>query len=123
MQFGPSWQWPKPVQARLPVWIGGGKATLSHVVEWGDGWLPLVGPIPVAKLLKRLRQMADDAERDPASIAVYTSGFPADPAEADELLTAGIDGFSLSVDWDASGDLAMRQLDEHVARCEALGFR
>lgn len=123
VRFGPSWQWPKPVQTPLPVWIGGGKATLAHVVEWGDGWMPIVGPMPVVKLLGRLRQMAADAGRDPASITIYPSGLPADPAEANALFEAGIDGFSLGIGWDADRDTAMRQLDEHIVRCEALGFR
>lgn len=115
VSFGPSWQWPKPVQQpHLPVWIGGGKATLRHVVEWGDGWMPIVGAMPIVKLLARLRQMAEEAGRDPTDIAIYPTGIPADPAQLDELLAAGIDGVSLGVTWDADVDTVRRELDAHA---------
>lgn len=115
VKFGPSWQWPKPTQQpRPPIWIGGGKATLKHVVEWGDGWMPIVGPMPVIKLMGRLREMATDAGRDPDSITVYPSGVPTDPAEVDAYREAGIDGMSMGVSWDGDLDTVRRELDAHA---------
>jgi probable F420-dependent oxidoreductase len=36
---------PRPVQARIPVWLGGNaKRTLMRVAERCQGWMPLVGP-------------------------------------------------------------------------------
>lgn len=39
-----SWAWPKPVQTRLPVLLGGGMGprNLQQMLEWSDGWLPVV---------------------------------------------------------------------------------
>jgi probable F420-dependent oxidoreductase len=44
---GPRWQFsglgqrPRPVQARLPIWVGGSSpAALRRAAERGDGWLP-----------------------------------------------------------------------------------
>ena len=62
VDFAESWQWHKPVHPpRLPVWIGGSRATLPHVVECGTGWMPIEGVMPVAKLARSRRDMATDA--------------------------------------------------------------
>src|SRR3954470_18661138 len=38
----PSWQWPKPVQPRVPVLVGGGGARAMRLaVEAGGEWMPL----------------------------------------------------------------------------------
>jgi len=115
VDFSPSWQWPKPVQnPHPPIWIGGGKSTLRHVVEWGTGWMPIEGVMPVVKLTRRLRQMAEDAGRDPAEITVYLSGAPKDPARLDEYMEAGLDGIGFGIGWDADLDTMKRDLDEHA---------
>ena len=64
--LGPSWQFPKPVQKPYPpVLVGGGKAVISDVATWADGWMPIEGPMPVLKLLERVRQATTEAGRDP----------------------------------------------------------
>ncbi len=116
VDFGESWQWPKPVQQpHPPVWIGGGKATLAHVAEWGDGWMPIEGVMPVPRLIGRLRDLADDAGREPGEITIYLSGCPREPAKLEEYLAAGVAGVTLGVGWDADLDTVKRELDEHVA--------
>ena len=41
VDFDPIWQWPKPVQTPLPVYIGGnGPRVLDRVLRYGDGWMP-----------------------------------------------------------------------------------
>lgn len=115
VEFAPSWQWPKPLQQpHPPVWVGGGKSTMRHAVEWGDGWMPIEGVMPVAKLVRRLDQMAEDAGRDPDELTVYLSGVPDDPAAIDEYREAGLDGLSLGVGWDDDLDTVKRTLDQHV---------
>jgi probable F420-dependent oxidoreductase len=48
---GERWSWddlavsPRPVQERIPIWIGGrGRPALRRVAERGDGWLPQATP-------------------------------------------------------------------------------
>jgi probable F420-dependent oxidoreductase len=62
----------------IPIWIGGHTdAALSRVVEVGDGWHPLglrppveLHPPELAARVRRLRELAAAAGRDPASITV-----------------------------------------------------
>jgi len=115
VSFAPSWQWPKPVQKpHPPVWVGGGKSTMKHAVEWGDGWMPIEGVMPVARMTRRIREMVAEANRDPDDFTVYLAGAPSDPAVIEEYREAGLDGISLGVPWDADMDTALRQLDDHV---------
>src|SRR6478609_3446922 len=64
----PSWAWPKPVQTgadgrpAVPVLLGGapGPKLFAHIVEYGDGWIP-IGGSGVGKSLPVLRQGMEDA--------------------------------------------------------------
>ncbi len=41
VDFDPIWQWPKPLQKPVPVYIGGnGPRVLDRVLRYGDGWMP-----------------------------------------------------------------------------------
>ena len=116
VDFGPSWQWPKPHQRpHPPVWVGGGKSTQRHAIEWGDGWMPIEGAMPIDKLILRLRAKAEEAGRDPSEITIYLSGAPDDPAKLERYREIGIDGISLGVSWDADLDTVKRELDDHVS--------
>ncbi|MFA5884770.1 MAG: TIGR03619 family F420-dependent LLM class oxidoreductase [Acidimicrobiia bacterium] len=61
---------PRPVQARLPIWVGGSsKAALRRAAERGDGWLPQGTPrdeMPgqIAFLLEHRRQTRGDEPID-----------------------------------------------------------
>jgi probable F420-dependent oxidoreductase len=61
----------------FPLWMGTGASdsALKRVVADADGWMPLVvpglDPIDVATGVRRLRQLAEDAGRDPASLPVW----------------------------------------------------
>jgi len=62
---------PKPVQARLPIWIGGGgeKVTLRIAAQYADGWnVPFIPPDQWAHKAKVLDQHCADVGRDPAEI-------------------------------------------------------
>jgi F420-dependent oxidoreductase-like protein len=62
---------PRPVQQRLPIWIGGlgEKRTLRIAARHGDGWnAAYVSPEQFAKLGKTLDQWCEKEGRDPASI-------------------------------------------------------
>jgi F420-dependent oxidoreductase-like protein len=62
---------PKPVQARLPIWLGGHgeKVTLKLVARYADGWnVPFVDPDTFRHKVKVLEAHCADAGRDPAEI-------------------------------------------------------
>jgi F420-dependent oxidoreductase-like protein len=62
---------PKPVQERLPIWIGGGgeKVTLRIAAQHADAWnVPFVPPKVWARKSAVLDEWCDKIGRDPASI-------------------------------------------------------
>ena len=62
---------PKPLQAELPIWIGGGgeKRTLRIAAELADGWnVPFVPPQEFARKRDVLHQHCDAVGRDPGEI-------------------------------------------------------
>ena len=63
---------PLPVQRPIPVWFGGAAPqTLRRVATMGDGWFPLFRPDDRGReLVESMREQAQAAGRDPASIGV-----------------------------------------------------
>lgn len=70
---------PKPVQTRIPIWVGGESApALRRTVRFGDAWypvsnnqqIPLDTPARLTKGIERLHRAAEAARRDPASIDI-----------------------------------------------------
>jgi F420-dependent oxidoreductase-like protein len=62
---------PKPVQARLPLWVGGGgeKVTLRIAAQHADGWnVPFIAPDAWAHKAKVLDEHCASVGRDPAEI-------------------------------------------------------
>lgn len=62
---------PKPVQERLPIWIGGGgeKVTLRIAARHADGWnVPFVDPAAYGHKVDVLHGHCEREGRDPASI-------------------------------------------------------
>jgi alkanesulfonate monooxygenase SsuD/methylene tetrahydromethanopterin reductase-like flavin-dependent oxidoreductase (luciferase family) len=64
---------PRPVQAQLPIWIGGTgeRRTARVVAESGDGWnLPFVGPDAVGAKRAALEAHCAELGRDPAEVRI-----------------------------------------------------
>ena len=62
---------PKPVQPRLPIWVGGGgeRRTLRIAAEHADGWnIPFVAPDEFARKREVLHRHCAEVGRDPAEI-------------------------------------------------------
>jgi F420-dependent oxidoreductase-like protein len=62
---------PKPVQPKLPVWIGGGgeKRTLRIAAKYADGWnVPFISPEDFGRKRTILHQHCETVGRDPAEI-------------------------------------------------------
>jgi probable F420-dependent oxidoreductase len=86
---------PRPARP-IPVWIGSGASprVLRRVVRHADGWMPLLLPgldrISLADGVARLRQMAEEEGRDPATLPIHGrvylgEGYEAQVEEAMEL--------------------------------------
>lgn len=96
---------PKPVQRpHPPIWVGGeSKPAMRRAVRYGDAWHPLYSnprhPLDtlarMADASDRLRQLAEENERDPDSVGVaYYGAWSTEPATADDgqrKLLAGSD--------------------------------
>ena len=67
-----------PLPARsIPIYLGTGAAdpVLRRVVRVADGWMPLLIPgldrIPVREGVRRLRELCEEADRDPATLPIH----------------------------------------------------
>ncbi len=73
LSLEPSWAWPKPVQQPHPPILMGGDAgpkTIAHMVEFCDGWMPLMGRHSI-ETIPHLRRALEDAGRDPDGFLLY----------------------------------------------------
>jgi probable F420-dependent oxidoreductase len=89
VRFGPTWQWPKPVQDPLPVYVAGNaEQVLDRVLRFGDHWMPnrewdLETRIP------ELRRRAAEAGKPRPEVTYF--GARIDRAMAERLAAAGVD--------------------------------
>lgn len=115
VDFGPSWQWPKPLQQpHPPIYVGGGRSTLRHAVEYGDGWMPIEGAMPIDRLTSELRGALADAGRRAEDCPVYVANAEPDPQRYAAYVEAGVAGMSMWVSWDGDLDTIRAELDEVV---------
>lgn len=91
---------PKPLQKRLPLWIGGGgeKRTLRTTARYADGWnLAYVAPQVFRHKNQVLSQWCEKEGRDPATLArTVNLGFYLRPMM--QPLRPSAEGFSLNGD-------------------------
>lgn len=112
----PSWAWPKPVQRPHPPVVMGGAAgpkTIAHIVEFCDGWMPIYGRYDIVEAIGRLRNAAEDAGRDPATIEIGVFSAPAKPDRLEELRDAGVSRVVLFLPQE-SRDAAMAAIESHT---------
>jgi probable F420-dependent oxidoreductase len=68
----PSWQWPKPVQPRVPIYVGGGgPRAMQHAVDYAGGWMPMPSQEKLADRLVKLRELADAAGKPVPAVTLY----------------------------------------------------
>ena len=116
-----SWAWPKPVQTVGPdgrrgvrVLLGGapGPKLFAHIVEYGDGWIP-IGGSGVGKALPDLRRQLEDAGRDPSALLLIPFGTLPDPGKLDHYAELGITETVLRLP-SASRDEVLATLDRYA---------
>jgi probable F420-dependent oxidoreductase len=85
VDFDPLWQWPKPLQRPLPVYVGGnGPRVEDRVLRYGDGWMPNMKEIET--LAPRVAELRERAGRH-----VPVTYYGATPESLDVLRDAGVD--------------------------------
>ena len=68
----PSWQWPKPVQAKVPVLVGGGgKRAMRHAVDYEGGWMPMPSHEKLSARLATLAEVAAEAGKPVPPVTMY----------------------------------------------------
>jgi probable F420-dependent oxidoreductase len=110
---------PRPTHA-IPVWMGTNATdgALRRVVAQADGWMPLIipglDPVDVTTGVARLRQLCDEAGRDPATMPVWWRAYLVDGWQrvAEGAVALGCSHFSVGAPRGQSLD---RQLDAVVA--------
>jgi len=123
VRFEPMWQWPKPAQQPHPPIVLGSNAkrALERVVDYCDGWIPLEARTrDLAGDVIRLRQLAEAAGRDPASIGLSVYGPRADPAHLEGLRGLGVDRVVFGVP-SATADTVLPLLDRYVELMKTIG--
>lgn len=68
VNFGPSWAWPKPVQAHIPVLVGaaGTEKNFTWIAKSADGWITTPRDVNIDEPVKLLQDTWSDAGRDGA---------------------------------------------------------
>jgi len=84
VDFDPIWQWPKPVNGSVPVYIGGnGPRVEDRVLRYGDGWMPNMKEIET--LGPRIAELRGRAGKD-----VPVTYYGATPENLSQLEAAGV---------------------------------
>src|SRR3954447_10539256 len=90
--FGPTWQWPKPVQPNgPPVLLGGaaGPKLFDHIAEYGDGWIP-IGGRGLTSALPQLREAVAARGGNPDELQIVPFGSIPDPGKLDHFESIGV---------------------------------
>lgn len=111
--------WPKPVDGRVPVWLGvsPGPRNLAAVAEVADAWMPH-GSSGLADGMAQLAEACDEAGRDPATVETIPFGVLPTPGKVEHLVGLGLEHIVTLVG--TTRDDALRMLDEHAAVLDAV---
>lgn len=124
VSFDQVWSEPRPPTPGGPPVLFSGtltKRNIRRIVEWGDGWIPIMGATldDIAAGRDRLRGAFADAGRDPAGLRVRVplrvvrGDLAATLAGVDEAVAAG--ATDVSVPWSAIGDDRIDELARLLA--------
>jgi probable F420-dependent oxidoreductase len=91
VSFGPSWAFPKPTQAHVPLLVGAGGTpkTFEWIVRSADGWITTPYETDISDQVTLLRSMWADAGRAGQPEVVALGGKP-DLARVAELEAIGV---------------------------------
>ncbi len=108
VQFGPSWAFPKPVQAHVPVLVGAGGTpkTFAWIAAHADGWITTPREIEIDDQVVQLQQAWTDAGRTGQPYVVSLGGKP-HRDRMEHLASIGVSECAFGLpDTDAAGGVA-----------------
>jgi probable F420-dependent oxidoreductase len=117
VSFGPSWAWPKPVQAHVPVVIGagGGPQTFRWIARHAEGWMTTPTQQDIGTQIIALRDAWAEAGREGAPQIRILIAFKPDPADLAAWAQAGATELIWGVP-DKAPDEVLASLDRLAGR-------
>ncbi|MCW2764639.1 MAG: luciferase family protein [Nocardioides sp.] len=117
VKFGPSWAYPKPVQAHIPLIIGagGGPKTFQWIAENADGWMTTPTQADISANIEALNKAWADAGRDGAPDIRILIAFKPNPEDLMAWAEAGATELIWGVP-DKSEEEVLGSLDRMAAR-------
>jgi len=114
VSFPPTWSWPKP-ERPVPVLIGGGAGPkmFEHLVEYGDGWIP-IGGAGLTEAIPRYREAVAAAGRDPDAMQIVPFGSIPSPQKLEHFEQIGVTECVFRLP-SADADTVLPVLDEQAA--------
>jgi probable F420-dependent oxidoreductase len=117
VSFGPSWAYPKPAQAHIPLIVGagGGPKTFRWIAEHADGWMTTPTQTDISGQIEALKKAWADAGREGLPDIRVLIAFKPDP---NDLLTWAEQGVSELI-WgvpDKAPDEVVASLDRLAGR-------
>jgi probable F420-dependent oxidoreductase len=124
VKFPPMMTWPKPIQKPHPPVIVGGAFPYGarRAIAYGDGWIPHARRPAYGEVLDKFpefRQMAKEAGRDPATIAITVYGAPAEADALKRYRDAGTERVVFETP-SAKADEVMPLIDKYAALIRAV---
>jgi probable F420-dependent oxidoreductase len=122
VNFDKLWAYPKPVQKpHPPILMGGsGPHARQRAVDFDGHWMPIVGRDSIEEGLADLRQRAEKAGRDPATVTVSLFGARPDEAKLSAWRDVGVHRALFNLP-SAGRDEVLPLLDKYAALAAKIG--
>jgi probable F420-dependent oxidoreductase len=122
VNFDALWAYPKPVQKpHPPILMGGsGPHARQRAVDFDGHWMPIVGRDSIEEGLADLRQRAEKAGRDPATVTVSLFGARPDEAKLTAWRDVGVHRALFNLP-SAGRDEVLPLLDKYAALAAKVG--
>jgi probable F420-dependent oxidoreductase len=122
VNFDKLWSYPKPVQKPYPPILMGGSGphARQRAAEFDGHWMPIIGREPLDEAMADLRQRAEKAGRDPATVTVSLFGVRPDEGKLAGWRDLGVTRAVFFVP-SALGATVLPLLDQYAAVAKKVG--
>jgi probable F420-dependent oxidoreductase len=119
VSFGPSWAWPKPAQAHVPIIIGagGGPKTFRWIARHADGWMTTPTQQDIGSQIAAFQEAWAEAGREGVPEIRVLIAFKPDPADLAAWAEAGATELIWGVP-DKAPDEVLASLDRLAGRLD-----